>query len=311
MKNKIIGIFVMTLMIATAISVAETSRNDDQLDQSQEQYDNYLYLVAEEYWMAQSFKPTMPTLTRVELLLYEWNNVFYELTVSIREKLDGSDLTQITLEPEGYLSRAQWIEFDFPDIFITPGVTYYIVCRAYEGSPGTGGEPKCYGWGECLDGDSYPNGNVFNNNVDNGFSWGETSGDLCFRTYGIPNEPPLKPEIQGELNGLAGEEYSYTLVATDPENNDLYYYVEWGDGNITEWFGPHTSGEQVTASHTYAEEDTYTIKAKVKDIHGAESDWTTLEVTMPKNKPYINTPFLQFLENHPHLFPLLRQLFGL
>ena len=31
----------------------------------------------------------------------------------------------------------------------------------------------------------------------------------------------------------------------------------------------------------------------------------------PKNKPYINSPFLQFLENHPHLFPLLRQLRGL
>ena len=31
----------------------------------------------------------------------------------------------------------------------------------------------------------------------------------------------------------------------------------------------------------------------------------------PKNKPYINTPFLQFLEKHPHLFPLLRQLLRL
>ena len=307
MKRKLIGILVVTLLIATTISVAETSRNDDQLDQSQEQFDNYLYLVAEEYWMAQSFKPTMPTLTRVELLLYEWNNVFYEVTVSIRESLDGSDLTQITLAPEGFLSSAQWIEFDFPDIFITPGVTYYIVCCADEGSPEW---LKCYGWGFCSDGASYPNGNVFNNNVDNGFSWGETSGDLCFRTYGIPNEPPLKPEIQGILNGKAGEEYSYTLVATDPENNNLYYYVEWGDGNITEWFGPHTSGEQVTASHTYAEEGAYTIKAKVKDIHGAQSEWATLEVSMPKNKA-INTPFLQFLENHPHLFPLLRQLLEL
>ena len=307
--KKIIGILIVTLLIATAISVAETSRNDDQIDQSQEQYDNWLYLVAEEYWMAQSFKPTMPTLTRVELLLYEWNNVFYELTVSIREKLDGSDLTQITLAPEGHLTYAKWIEFDFPDIVITPGVTYYIVCSAYEGSPV--GRMKCYGWGFCLENDSYPNGNVFNNNVDNNFSWGETSGDLCFRTYGIPNEPPLKPEIQGELNGLAGEEYSYTLVATDPENNDLYYYVEWGDGNITEWFGPHTSGEQVTASHTYLEEGTYIIKAKAKDIHGFESEWNTLEINMPKKKPYINTLFLQFLENHPHLFPLIRQLLKL
>jgi len=310
MNKKIIGILVVTLLIATAISVAETSGNDDQLDQSQEQYDNWLYLVAEEFWMAQSFKPTMPTLTRVEIRLYEWNNVFYELTVSIREKLDGSDLTQITLAPEGHLTYAKWIEFDFPDINVIPGETYYIVCSAYEGSPDVGGQIMCYGWGFCLENDSYPNGDVFNNNVDNNFSWGETSGDLCFRTYGIPNEPPLKPEIQGVLNGKAGKEYPYTLVATDPDDDQVYYYVEWGDGDITEWFGPHASGEHVTASHTYAEEGTYTIKAKVKDIH-AESEWATLEVSMPKNKSYINTPCLRFLENHLHLFPLLRQLLGL
>jgi len=124
------------------------------------------------------------------------------------------------------------------------------------------------------------------------------------------NNPPEIPLITGPTSGKKGTEYEYTFHATDPENNNLYYYVEWGDGNITEWFGPHTSGEQVIASHTYAEEDTYTIKAKVKDIHGFESDWATLEVSMPKNKA-VNTPFLHFLENHPCLLPLLRQLMGL
>jgi hypothetical protein len=64
----------------------------------------------------------------------------------------------------------------------------------------------------------------------------------------------------------------------------------------------------------------YSIKAKAKDdpngdgdlSDGTESVWSDpLSVSMPKNKPYINTPFLSFLENHPHLFPLLRQLLGL
>ena len=35
-----------------------------------------------------------------------------------------------------------------------------------------------------------------------------------------------------------------------------------------------------------------------------------LAVTMPKNKA-INTPFLNFLENHPHMFPPLRHMLGL
>ena len=47
------------------------------------------------------------------------------------------------------------------------------------------------------------------------------------------------------------------------------------------------------------------------NIYGSESEWSDpLMVAMPKNKA-INSPFLQFLENHPFIFPLLRQLLGL
>ena len=53
------------------------------------------------------------------------------------------------------------------------------------------------------------------------------------------------------------------------------------------------------------------IQVKAKDVYGAESEWSDpLPVSMPKNKA-INTPFLNFLENHPNLFPLLRQLLDL
>jgi hypothetical protein len=52
------------------------------------------------------------------------------------------------------------------------------------------------------------------------------------------------------------------------------------------------------------------VKVKAKDEYDAESGWSDpLSISMPKNKPYINTPFLQFLENHLHMFPLLRKIF--
>jgi len=43
------------------------------------------------------------------------------------------------------------------------------------------------------------------------------------------------------------------------------------------------------------------------------ADTCTLGVSLatPKNKPYINTPFLNFLEKQPHLFLMLRQILGL
>jgi len=55
----------------------------------------------------------------------------------------------------------------------------------------------------------------------------------------------------------------------------------------------------------------FIISVKAKDEYGAESDWAKLSFSAPKNKPYINTPFLRFLENHPYMFPLLRRLLDL
>jgi len=124
----------------------------------------------------------------------------------------------------------------------------------------------------------------------------------------IEDNPPAEPTIDGPTSGKPGTSYTYTISNIGIE--DVYFFIDWGDDTYTWWFGPYTSGETATAKHTWTEEGTYTIKAKAKDTNGLESDWGMLEVTMPKNKPYFNAPFLQFLENHPRLFPLLRQLLG-
>jgi len=124
--------------------------------------------------------------------------------------------------------------------------------------------------------------------------------------------PPIVPSIDGPTKGSPGEEYEYIISSRDPDgNDDIYYYIDWGDGQVEEWIGSYNSDEELLIKHIWNEKETYILKVKAKDIHDAESDWATLEISMPKNKPYINSPFLQFLENHPHLFPLLRQLLGL
>jgi len=102
-----------------------------------------------------------------------------------------------------------------------------------------------------------------------------------------------------------------TQCLTDHDGNDIWYSIDWGDGVTEEWIGPRDSGREITMNHTWYSRGTFQIKVKVKDVFDEESDYATLEVSMPKNKPYINTPFLNFLENHPHLFPLLRQLLNL
>jgi thiol-disulfide isomerase/thioredoxin len=109
----------------------------------------------------------------------------------------------------------------------------------------------------------------------------------------VVNVPPGKPTITGPTSGKAGKEYDYTFVANDPNGDDVYFWIEWGDGTVIEWDGPYKSGEEVIFSHKWSEQGTYTVKAKAKDVFDEEGDWGELEVTMPKT---INLCFHRILE---------------
>ena len=122
--------------------------------------------------------------------------------------------------------------------------------------------------------------------------------------------PPEIPNINGPIRGRTKTNYNYTIVTSDPELEEISYIIDWGDGTVEEIIGPYGSNEEITPSHQWLQRGNYIIQVKAKDCNDEESNWGTLEVSMPKNKPYISIPFLQLLENHPHLFPLLRQLLG-
>jgi len=125
------------------------------------------------------------------------------------------------------------------------------------------------------------------------------------------NQKPLKPgKPTGPPSGKFGEEYIFSCITTDPYNLDLYYQFDWGDGNLSEWIGPCNSGEQGSASYTWHKKGNYDIRVKAKNTKGAESEWSDpLIVSMAKNKIInINPLIIHFLENHPHLFSILRQI---
>ena len=125
---------------------------------------------------------------------------------------------------------------------------------------------------------------------------------------GIVSEPPTPPSITGAASGKAGKKYEYIFNTIDPNEYDVYYYIEWGDGNTEEWIGPYESGVEIKLSHSWDKQNNYTIRAKTKNEYGSESDWATLSVSMPKSKLYVNTPVLQFLQNFLQNHPLIYQL---
>jgi len=100
----------------------------------------------------------------------------------------------------------------------------------------------------------------------------------------ITNYPPETPTITGTPSGNPGTEYEYNIISNDPDNDKIYYIIEWGDGNPEETIGPHFSNQNVQASHIWNEKGTYLIKVKARDVLNAESDWATFEVSMPRSK---------------------------
>lgn len=127
------------------------------------------------------------------------------------------------------------------------------------------------------------------------------------------NHPPKMPWLLGRRNGENGTVYRYTFWATDPDGDDLYYYLNWGDtywdGGAVGWIGPYKSGEKVTLEKNWTEKGNYTIRVKASDRYDAKSSWATLKVTMPVTSDLPVRWFLeQLLERFPHAFPILRFL---
>lgn len=121
------------------------------------------------------------------------------------------------------------------------------------------------------------------------------------------NSPPTTPTITGPSQGKPKLEYTYSCKALDPDDDDLSYYIEWGDGTASGWLGPIVSGETLTVNHIFSTKGTYMVRAKVKDTYGLESDWGTLEVTIPKTIS-TNVLFMKFLERFSLAFPVLQHL---
>ncbi|UCF11765.1 MAG: hypothetical protein JSW06_06855 [Thermoplasmatales archaeon] len=85
---------------------------------------------------------------------------------------------------------------------------------------------------------------------------------------------PNKPTINGPIFGKPNNEYTYEFTASDPENENVFYYIDWGDGTYEDWVGPYPSGETIEVTHQWTNLGDYEIKAKAKDINGARGLWS-------------------------------------
>ncbi len=331
MNKALLSIFFLMLLVNTVISACGIDENvrintplpnafthmisycivndTERLDQEQNRTTSDVdgpYRVSQ-WALAQSFVPKLPYISRVELSLFSEGSPI-DLMISIRDDLDGDDLTSVTIDGFHY-NNVSWVSFDFADISVTPGQTYYILWVPTIYNPQLGKYHWCYG-----NDNPYKRGN----------SWAHIEGeewknieeiydpffnriDFCFKTYGYSNSPTT-PYIQGPSSGKQRVDYEYSLVSTDPDGDNVFYHIDWGDGSIDTWIGPFGSGAPAIIQHSWSKEGTYTISVQAKDSYDFESDCATLEVSMPKMHTYnpIMQPILKLLERFLLLQPILK-----
>lgn len=130
------------------------------------------------------------------------------------------------------------------------------------------------------------------------------SDTLTITGNSAPNKPS-KPS--GPASGEANTPITYSTSTTDPDNDKVSYWFDWGDGQNSGWVGPYDSGQTASESHTWTSTGLYQIKVKAKDINDLESAYSdTLSVNIPRSRNFDNLNLYRFIYRLVELFPLLK-----
>jgi hypothetical protein len=236
MKKKIIIISIIGLLILTgftnisAVKINTTTSNNEKLDQYQNETQGMPMPIGRlptnaeniSYQFAQSFIPTKEVLTKIELYLCKNETAVHPYNTSIRKELTGENLALSSVNPENINNldstdstlNMTWVEFDFNDIIVDIGETYYIVSNTVNMTD------NWYIWGCNNNSNSYEYGEAYMS-IDDGLTWsnrsktkpkakpkmiktigdGNNQSDMCFKTYGR-NATTLNIEFPLFENGL-------------------------------------------------------------------------------------------------------------
>ncbi len=134
--------------------------------------------------------------------------------------------------------------------------------------------------------------------------------DSATVTVNIRNQPPNTPSIpEGKATIKINKEYAYTTHTTDPNGDQVWYWIDWGDETNSGWVGSFASGATGIASHIWTKRGTYLIKVKAKDSFNVESLYSdSFEVKVKflvSQSVQINIILQKLIER----FPMLERFF--
>ena len=67
---------------------------------------------------------------------------------------------------------------------------------------------------------------------------------------------------------------TFSATTTDPEEEDIHYCFDWGDGTDSHWITAIASNDTLYEGNSWTEAGEYQVRVKAKDVSGGESDWS-------------------------------------
>jgi len=100
-----------------------------------------------------------------------------------------------------------------------------------------------------------------------------------------PNHPPSDPNISGPSLGVRDNEYEFSIVSSDKDNDKIRYIIDWGDDTQTvSDFIP--SNKSIYINHTWSNSGIFSINAVADDNEIVSNNNSSIIIDEPK-KLYI------------------------
>jgi len=128
----------------------------------------------------------------------------------------------------------------------------------------------------------------------------------------INNNPETPSFVQKTTKPKQDKTYTYSATGSDPDGHRIQFEFSWGDGKTSK-SDLVESGGTGSASHSWNDKGSVTIRVRAIDEYGATSDWADLPITVPKTKTYQfrlseKLPFLQKLLSLPMFERILQKI---
>jgi hypothetical protein len=86
---------------------------------------------------------------------------------------------------------------------------------------------------------------------------------------------PTEPMIQtAKIQGVTGEEYTYSAITTDPHGYPVGYRFDYSTGNLSTWTPFVPSGTSSYVSIIWPQPGKYYLRAQARNEFGLESEWS-------------------------------------